>query len=226
MGKKSSPPPDYKPVAEASVEAAKITSALGREQLAFARQQYAETAPLARQVAKSQIAAQSQQMQQAQDYYDYQINTFRPLEQGLVKQANEFNTDSYREEQAREAAAASGGVLSESTPLVQTGRHGMAMVARNGRPVFITLGADGVLACTADEFSHEPAVPVSGPIDIVGAGDSASAGIVCGLSAGASIVEAARLGNLCAGVTIRKLGTTGTASPEEVVRLSEEHPVR
>ncbi len=133
MGKKSSPPPDYKPVAEASVEAAKITSALGREQLAFARQQYAETAPLARQVAKSQIAAQSQQMQQAQDYYDYQINTFRPLEQGLVKQANEFNTDSYREEQAREAAAASGRAFGMTQQANQRSMASMGVNPNSGR---------------------------------------------------------------------------------------------
>lgn len=111
--------------------------------------------------------------------------------------------------------------MTETTPISQTAIHGMAMAARNGRPVFITLGADGILACTPSEFAHEPAVPVSGPIDIVGAGDSASAGIVCALIAGATNAEAAVLGNLCAGVTIRKLGTTGTASPEEVARLLE-----
>jgi hypothetical protein len=79
--------------------------ALGREQLAFSKQQYAEMKPVLDRVAGSQIAAQEQQMQQAKDYYDYNVNTFRPLEQGLVRQAQEFDTAGYREQLASQAAA-------------------------------------------------------------------------------------------------------------------------
>jgi hypothetical protein len=93
-GKSSPPPPDYSGM-----------EALGREQLAFSKQQYAEMKPLAERVAASQTAAQEQQMGQAKDYYDYQINTFRPVEQGLVRQAQEFDTENYREQLARQASA-------------------------------------------------------------------------------------------------------------------------
>jgi hypothetical protein len=79
--------------------------ALGREQLAFSRQQYAEMAPLAQRVAAQQMAAQEQQMRQAQDYYDYQQQTFRPLEQGLVREAQEFDTEAYRQQLASKAMA-------------------------------------------------------------------------------------------------------------------------
>jgi hypothetical protein len=96
-GKSSPPPPDYSGM-----------EALGREQLAFSRQQYAEMKPLAQRVAAQQMAAQQQQMDQAQDYYDYQQQTFRPLEQGLVRDAERFSTEGYREQQARDAAAAAG----------------------------------------------------------------------------------------------------------------------
>jgi hypothetical protein len=82
--------------------------ALGREQLAFSKRQYAEMAPLAQQVYGQQMDAQRQQMQQAQDYYDYQRNTFRPVEQGLVRDAERFNTEGYREQLAGQAAAAAG----------------------------------------------------------------------------------------------------------------------
>jgi sugar/nucleoside kinase (ribokinase family) len=61
-----------------------------------------------------------------------------------------------------------------------------------------------------------PAYPVSGPIDIVGAGDSTSAGIACALAAGAGLAEAAAFGNLVASVTIRQIGTTGIASPGQL----------
>lgn len=93
-GKSSPPPPDYSGL-----------EALGREQLAFSKQQYAEMKPLAERVAQSQMDAQAQQMQQAKEYYDYQTQTFRPLEQGLVKQAQEFDTAAYREQLASQAAA-------------------------------------------------------------------------------------------------------------------------
>jgi len=85
------------------------------------------------------------------------------------------------------------------------------------RPVFLTCGARGIYGFDGRRSFHCPAVPVSGPIDVVGAGDSASAGIVSALCSGASLEEAAEVGNLVASVTIRKLGTTGTASQEEVI---------
>lgn len=94
MGGKSQPAPDYGPMQQ-----------LGREQLDFAKMQYAELKPLAQGIANQQMAAQAQQMQQAQDYYNYNMGTFRPLEQGLVTDAQRFNTEAYREQMAQKAAA-------------------------------------------------------------------------------------------------------------------------
>jgi hypothetical protein len=96
-GKSSPPPPDYSGM-----------EALGREQLAFSKQQYAEMMPLARQVYGQQMDAQRQQMNQAQNYFDYQQQTFRPVEQGLVRDAERFSTEGYREQMAGQAAAAAG----------------------------------------------------------------------------------------------------------------------
>lgn len=93
-GKSSPPPPDYSGM-----------EALGREQLDFSKQQYAEMKPIAQRVADQQLASQEQQMKQAQDYYDYQQKTFRPLEQGLVTQAQEYDTEANRERLASQAAA-------------------------------------------------------------------------------------------------------------------------
>jgi len=58
--------------------------------------------------------------------------------------------------------------------------------------------------------------PVSGPTDIVGAGDSCSAGIACGMMAGGTHEEAAAFGNLIASITVQQIGTTGTATPTQV----------
>jgi hypothetical protein len=72
-------------------------------------------------------------MAQAQDYYDYQKNTFRPVEQGLVRQAQEFNTDAYRENMARDAAAASAQAFGVN--------QGMASRAAASRGVNMNSGA-------------------------------------------------------------------------------------
>jgi hypothetical protein len=103
--------------------------ALGREQLAFSRRQYAEMMPLARQVYGQQMDAQRQQMDQAQNYFDYQQQTFRPVEQGLVRDAERFNTEAYREQLAGQAAAAAGRAFG-----VQQGMGQRAMAARGVNP--------------------------------------------------------------------------------------------
>lgn len=94
------------------------------------------------------------------------------------------------------------------------------LAARAGRPLFCTRGADGIQIIDPRRHPrHEsvvPAVAVTGPIDPVGAGDSVNAGLACGLAAGASLEEAAAFANLVASITIRQLGTTGTATPEQL----------
>jgi bifunctional ADP-heptose synthase (sugar kinase/adenylyltransferase) len=92
------------------------------------------------------------------------------------------------------------------------------LAALAGRPVFCTRGEEGILLAEpglADVWLV-PGYPVSGPIDPVGAGDSTSAGIACAVAAGLTLAEAAAFGNLVASVTVQQIGTTGTASPEQV----------
>lgn len=94
---------------------------------------------------------------------------------------------------------------------------GTILMQRTGRPVFVTLSEQGMLVINAEGITHVPAVQVDGPIDIVGAGDSAMAAIAAGLCSGATDAEAALLGNLAAAVTIQQIGTTGTATPEQIL---------
>ncbi len=102
---------------------------------------------------------------------------------------------------------------------LQPGEAARRLQEITGRPVFITLGKNGI---AAGGDTMVPAAAQTGPIDVCGAGDAASSAIVSGLCAGASMAEAALLGNLAAGVTLRKLGTTGTASPQEMIDLYHE----
>jgi rfaE bifunctional protein kinase chain/domain len=95
-----------------------------------------------------------------------------------------------------------------------------------GRPVFCTQGDQGILLVDPRPepvtFTRVPAYPVAGPIDIVGAGDATSAAIACAIAAGASLPQAAAFGNLVASITIQQLGTTGTASPEQIRQRWQE----
>ena len=88
-----------------------------------------------------------------------------------------------------------------------------------GHDVFVTLGEDGVVAAAGDDVTHVPGIPADPPIDSVGAGDSVLASIAMALGAGATPAEAAELGNLAAAVTVRKIGTTGTATVEELAGM-------
>jgi rfaE bifunctional protein kinase chain/domain len=94
------------------------------------------------------------------------------------------------------------------------------LAERSGRPVFCTCGERGIVLADARPGKATvelvPGYPVTGPIDVVGAGDSTSAGIACAVASGASLTAAAAFGNLVASITIQQLGTTGTASPEQV----------
>ncbi len=99
---------------------------------------------------------------------------------------------------------------------------GWALFEKNQKPVFVTLGAQGVLIVSEKGFDHIPGIPVTGEIDIVGAGDSVMAGLVAGLGAGGTPQEAAFIGNVTASITIQQLGTTGTASREQLRRRFEE----
>ena len=97
---------------------------------------------------------------------------------------------------------------------------GESLYRKAGQPVFLTLGADGLMAFHQDGPTQIPAVRVSGPIDIVGAGDATLAGIVSALCSGATVPEAGEIGCLAAGVTIRQIGTTGTASRDQIAALN------
>ncbi len=66
------------------------------------------------------------------------------------------------------------------------------------------------------ELTIVPGVRLEGPTDPTGAGDSAAAGAVLALAAGANLPEAALVGNLVASITVQQLATTGTARPEQL----------
>jgi len=94
------------------------------------------------------------------------------------------------------------------------------LAKRQGRYAFVTLAERGLVgAAPSGEADHLPAMPLRGPIDIVGAGDAVSANLAAALAGGASLGEAMELANAAASVVIHQLGTTGTASVQQLAAM-------
>ena len=91
---------------------------------------------------------------------------------------------------------------------------------QTGKPVIITNGEQGCVLCENGACSHIPAINVTGEIDICGAGDTFLAAFVCAIGTGAPLQTAAKLACRASAITIRKLKTTGTATPEEILALT------
>jgi rfaE bifunctional protein kinase chain/domain len=92
---------------------------------------------------------------------------------------------------------------------------------RTGKPVFLTRGENGLLVADGRELHEAPGIRIEGPTDPVGAGDTALTALAAALAVGRSLAQAATLANIAASVTVRKLRTTGTASPAEIRAVGE-----
>jgi hypothetical protein len=90
-------------------------------------------APLARRVSESMISAQDEQTRQARDYYEDYRTTFRPVEQGLVQDVEEFNTDAFREQLARQAAAEAGRAFGTTQQASERAMASMGVNPASGR---------------------------------------------------------------------------------------------
>ena len=125
-----------------------------------------------------------------------------------------------------EAALAVGYDISEgvlSTDILE--EIGEKLEKRNGSPVIVTIGERGALWCDRKGVTEVSTLKASQPIDIVGAGDTFLAAFCTAYATGASGPESVAFANLASGVTVKKIGTTGTASAEEILEKYKELPV-
>lgn len=81
----------------------------------------------------------------------------------------------------------------------------------------VTRGDEGAVVVTAQSYDEVPAPNRSEVFDVTGAGDTVVAVMTAALLAGASSLDAARLGQVAAGVVIRKWGNA-QASRGEILR--------
>lgn len=87
---------------------------------------------------------------------------------------------------------------------------------RNRSGVCKTLGPNGCMYVDRYTKVHIPSCEVTPPIDTCGAGDTFLSAFSCALAAGALPSEAGAFANIASDVIISKIGTTGTASADEM----------
>lgn len=104
------------------------------------------------------------------------------------------------------------GVSPDTVDVEAAGHYASKLSERTGRPVVVTLGERGNVVWDGTEATHVPAFPVTGEIDVVGAGDACNAGLVFALCKGLPLKDAALVGNAASHLVIQQIGTTGTAT--------------
>src|SRR5262245_50914294 len=109
MGKQSAPPPpDYGPLIAASREASERSFQLGREQLAWAKEQYAHDNAIVDQTTSKFLEAMDFSMANAaKDRARYEA-VYQPIEDDWIKKANEFDSPERRAQEAGRAMAEVG----------------------------------------------------------------------------------------------------------------------
>ncbi|MUH01133.1 D-glycero-beta-D-manno-heptose-7-phosphate kinase [Scytonema sp. UIC 10036] len=123
-----------------------------------------------------------------------------------------------------EAELAVGYAITDEATLERAGKDLLELT--DAKHILITRGEQGMTLFNDDGSRDDiPAFNRTEVFDVTGAGDTVVAGLTLGLTAGASIWEAAVLGNLAASIVVRQFGTT-TTTPEEMKvalqRLLEE----
>ncbi len=102
-------------------------------------------------------------------------------------------------------------------------RAGRMLTGKLNHPCFVTRGAKAISVYDDDEVEHVPSVKIGGEIDTCGAGDTVDSGVAAALASDSTLREAAEIGDMAAKVTIKKIGTTGTATPDEILDFYARH---
>ena len=123
-----------------------------------------------------------------------------------------------------EAAATVRMALQTDDDVCRAGH--MLVCGMQAHGVLITRGSEGMTLVEAGGACHHvPASPLSEVRDATGAGDTVAAAVTLALAAGASLLEAAHLSTLAAGIVVRRVGAATTTPAElatEIGRASAD----
>lgn len=112
MGGKNSAPaaPDYSQIAAASEKSAEYSYALGKDQLAWAKEQYGSDKALVSGIVGQMETSMSRSNQSAADDRARYVNQYQPLEDNLISDARDFASG---ERESREAGRAMSTVAQQ-----------------------------------------------------------------------------------------------------------------
>jgi rfaE bifunctional protein kinase chain/domain len=96
------------------------------------------------------------------------------------------------------------------------------ITCRTGKPTFLTRGERGILVADRGSVHEVPGIQVMEKTDPVGAGDTVVAALAAALGSSQDPWTGAKLANLAASVSVRKLRTTGTATREEILTVGPQ----
>lgn len=97
-----------------------------------------------------------------------------------------------------------------------------ALCKITGKNTVVTCGDKGCVVCENGTVSQVPAFITEGEIDFCGAGDTFLSALATFTAAGYDLKTAAKYANAASSVTVHKIGTTGTASREEIFAVCGE----
>ncbi len=99
MGKKAPDPPDLGPMAEGSMETARMAQETAREQMAWAREQDTNNRALLDRVITGQQQVQDETLGNAREDRQRYEDVYQPLENNLVNEFNNYDTPERRQQE-------------------------------------------------------------------------------------------------------------------------------
>lgn len=118
----------------------------------------------------------------------------------------------------RELAHATGMPVATDSEVIAAAR---ALIERCGfNAVLASLGAEGSVLVSADGTANVQRAEVREVFDVSGAGDTVVAVVAAARAVGVGLSDAARLGNIAAGIVVRKTGTAVAYAGELAAALN------
>ena len=112
----------------------------------------------------------------------------------------------------RELREAAGGALESDDEMVAAA---LDLMKRHGfSAMLVSCGKDGMILIEAKDKVHRLPASAHEVYDVSGAGDTVMAALGAALAAGASLLDAATLANLAAGIVVGKVGTAVVEAKE------------
>ena len=89
-------------------------------------------------------------------------------------------------------------------------------------PLFMTRGENGLIYIENDEVTTVPGIYLTGDIDNLGLGNTCISAFATCMGSGASVLDSMEIANLAYAIIVKRIRQTGTASPEEILKLAED----